>query len=397
MESQADAMVVESEIYEGKVAEDMAQSGFYDFKLLKTTAYAVLYRASKAGKYFFIKTTKDNSDQQMAMLRREYELSIGCDHPHIVHVYTYEENLPVGVGIVMEYIEGRTLADYLSEDPSMGDLHRLFEELLSAVGYLHKRGVIHNDLKPENILITSADNTLKLIDFGLADNNAQFAMRRLGCTPQYASPELQAQSSVIDARSDIYSLGILMGVMFGGKHHRIAEKCRRIEPSGRYDNIISLQHAWRHRNDLQKVALGVVAIVVFLLPFLLLGQTRLVEHREMKMKERLFVQIEQDVEQIYAIAADSITRAVYYEFADNHILSFWESLASYQSERIAPIDDVELNALANNVYLHRVNRCHNALWEQARALPILYKSNLSAEELQFYTELITTRQPYRPY
>ena len=161
-------MTTESEIYESNANEIIAESGFYDFKLLRTTTYAMLYRARKAGKYFLVKTTKDNSERQLSMLRREYELSIGCDHSNIVHIYTFEENMSVGAGIIMEYIEGFTLSEYLAKNPTVADCNRIFEELLSCVGYLHKRGIIHNDLKPENILITRTDNTLKLIDFAVA-------------------------------------------------------------------------------------------------------------------------------------------------------------------------------------------------------------------------------------
>ena len=389
--------MIESEIYERGATNVVAECGFYDFKLLKTTAYAMLYRASKAGKYFLIKTTKDNSERQVAMLRREYELSIGCDHPNIVHIYTFEENLSVGTGIVMEYIEGRTLAEYLNEKTSVADRNRLFVELLSAVGYLHKRGVIHNDLKPENILVTRADNTLKLIDFGLADNDAQFAMRTLGCTPQYASPELRSQSGEIDARSDIYSIGILMGDMFLGKHRRIAKRCQNLNPAKRYENTTALQLAWVHRTRPLKVVLGVVATLIFVLPMLLFGQMKIGEYNKVKMREQLFAKIEDDVENIYSIVADSISRAIYYEFANNHIVSFWEELAKYQKEHIATIADAELNTLATNVYTHAVNRCHNNLWKQAETLPYLYRSSISPDELMFYNSLLVTRKPYRPY
>ena len=390
-------MKIESEIYDGKIATHIAQDGFYDFKLLKATAYATLYRASKAGKYFLVKTTKDNSEQQLAMLKREYELSIGCDHPHIVHIYTWEENLPIGAGIVMEYIEGRMLAEYLAENPPMTDRRRIFEELLSAVGYIHKRGVIHNDLKPGNILITRANNTLKLIDFGLADNDSQFAMRTLGCTPQYASPELRTQSRVIDARSDIYSIGVIMNDIFGGRYHNIAKRCLNINPDKRYENITALQLAWAHRLRPLKAILSIMATFIFALPLILFGQTKVAEHNKTKEQEQLFVKIECEVETIYAITADSISRAVYYEFANNHIVSFWEELAKYQSEHIVSIADAELNTLATNVYTHTLNKYHNRLWEQTNALPMMHKSKLPLDEQKFYNALLQERKPYRPY
>ena len=349
MFSQIDTMTIESKIYEGSTTSSVEKCGFYDFKLLKTTTYATLYRASKAGKYFLIKTTKDNSERQLAMLRREYELSIGCDHPNIVHIYTFEKNIPVGEGIIMEYIEGRTLAEYLAEHPAIVDRRRIFDGLLSAVGYLHQRGIIHNDIKPENILITRADNTLKLIDFGLADNDVHFAMRTLGCTPQYASPELRTQSRVIDARSDIYSIGVIMNDIFGGRYHNIAKRCRNINHDKRYENITALQLAWAHRLHPLKAILSIMATFIFALPLILFGQTKVAEHNKTKEQEQLFAKIECEVETIYAITADSISRAVYYEFANNHIVSFWEELAKYQQEHIVTIPDAELNTLATNV------------------------------------------------
>ena len=390
-------MEIESEIYESMATETMVQDGFYDFKPLKTTAYATLYRASKAGKRFLVKTTKDNSEHQLAMLQREYELSIDCDHPHIVHIYTLEQHLPIGCGIVMEYIEGRTLAEYLTENPSKADRERIFAELLSAVNYLHKRGVTHNDLKPENILITRTDNTLKLIDFGLADNDANFVLRTLGCTPRYASPELRAQSHAIDARSDIYSVGVLMGEIFGGKHRGIAKKCRNTDPDKRYENTTALQLAWTHRHRPLKVVAGIVASLVFMFPLLLFGESKLAEYNKIKVREQLFAKIEGDIESLYAITADSISCALYYEFANNNIVSFWEALAKYQQEHIATISDAELNTLATTVYTHAVNRCYNNLLEQAKALPIMPREGLSADEHIFYNSLLAKRKPYRSY
>ena len=389
-------MVEESKIFGGAPEKGDTTQGFHDFKLLKTTANASLHLAFKAGKRFLIKTTKDNSGRQNAMLHREYELSIGCDHPHLVHIYTIED-LPFGTGLVMEYIEGRPLDKYLSENPSKKERERIFSELLAAVCYLHKRGVIHNDIKPENILITHADNSLKLIDFGLADSDAEYAMRTLGCTPRYASPELQAQSREIDARSDIYSIGLLMREIFGTRYHRISERCCRANAEDRYENISALQHAWQNHNRPQRVLLGVIASLIFILPLLLWGQTKLAEQNKTKEREQLFVRIERDVERIYTLASDSISRAVYYEFANNHIVSFWEELAKYQQKHIVTISDAELNTLATNVYTHTVNKYNNKLWDMAKALPIIHREGISIDELMFYDSLLTKRQPYHSY
>ena len=423
-------MQEESNIFAVAPEKGDGEQGFHDFKLLKTTANASLYLAFKAGKRFLIKTTKDNTEQQGKMLYREYQLSIGCDHPHLVHIYTVEEGLPFGTGLVMEYIEGRTLDKYLAEKPSKKERERIFSELLSAVGYLHKRGVIHNDLKPENILVTHADNSLKLIDFGLADSDAEYALRTLGCTPRYASPELQARAEAIDARSDIYSVGVLMQEIFGTSS--ISARCTKANPEKRYANIAALQRAWQNRKLPQKVLLGVVAAVILALPFIFFGQTKLAErneriereqlsqqierevervntiatdleqerraeHNEINEREEFLRQIERKVERTYAIAADSVAREVYYEFAICHFEVLSEELSRYQSEHIATIADAEFNNLATNHYIHTLNKHNDRLMEQIYSLPKIFGSDLPMEEKNFYFSLLEERKPYRPY
>lgn len=257
-----------SDLFTTKAESHPVVNGYHDPILLIVTTYASLYRITKSGRYFLIKTTKDNSPRARAMLRREYELSIGCDHPHLVHVYLFEEESPVGPGIVMEYIEGRTLDCFLAENPAWSVRRRIFEELLSVVEYLHKHGIVHNDLKPENILITRNGDRLKLIDFGLSDNDAQL-LRTPGCTPQYASPELLSGVLQPDLRSDIYSIGRLMQLIFAGKYRGIVRRCLQPDRERRFENVGSLAHRWRRRNRPWHLLLATVGVILILLPSLL--------------------------------------------------------------------------------------------------------------------------------
>ena len=289
-------------------------NGYHDPILLITTAYASLYRISKSGRYFLIKTTKDNSPQARAMLRREYELSIGCDHPHLVHVYIFEEETPVGAGIVMEYIEGRTLDRFLVENPAPAVRRRVFGELLAVVEYLHKHGIIHNDLKPENILITRNGDNLKLIDLGLSDNDAQYLCRTPGCTPEYASPELLSGSIQPDLRSDIYSIGRLMQLLFGEKYARIVRRCLQTDRNRRFENVESLQRRWQQHNRPWHIMLAVVVMILFLLPSLLYlnerrSRTKFLraEARRIEQSDSIYLHLKQ-VKARYEFLTDSIER-----------------------------------------------------------------------------------------
>ena len=240
-------------------------NSYSDVILLREGAMSRLYRVSKAGKYLVIKTTKDNSAMQLAMLKREYELSIKLDHYHLPHFYTYDTNTPVGPGFVMEYIDGRNLTQFLSENPTIDTRRRVFRQLLDVVAYIHKNGIIHNDLKPENILISRTNDDVKLLDFGFCNSDAHYLTKNLGGTREFASPELIAQSDHIDARSDIYSLGRLMELIFPYNYRSYSKKCLRKNPEERWENVDQLIRAWRRSSHpiyliLIAVLIGVVTI-----------------------------------------------------------------------------------------------------------------------------------------
>lgn len=211
------------------------------YVLLSVIREGRLYLAAKAGKRFVLKTS-DGSARGLEQLKREYELSIGLSHPGLAYVFTYEASSPAGPCIVQEYVDGETLTDWLGHNPSVRERRRIFSELLSVTAYLHQKGIIHNDLKPGNILISRSSSSLKLIDLGFADDDT-FAQKALGGTRSYASPELLAGGRV-DARSDIYSLGTLLGELFPGRYGRIVRRCHQEDPGKRYASAEALRKAW---------------------------------------------------------------------------------------------------------------------------------------------------------
>ncbi len=361
MTDKTSVMAKESGIFEKEIFLQKDNDNFHDYKLLKTTAYSKLWRVSRDGKYFLIKTTKDNSEYQQKMLRREYEISIGCDNPNIVHVFTYERNLPEGEGIVMEYIEGRTLDEFLLEKPSLKSKQRIFGELLSAVNYLHKRGIIHNDLKPENILITRVDNTLKIIDFGLADNDAFYVLKTLGCTQRYASPELLSQDvrtriatskQKIDARSDIYSIGIIMREIFDGRYKRIINKCIKENVGSRYSDISSLQRKWNDRNKVWKYLAVIVILLVAAFPTYLYLSEENAEKKEIAVKEAQITEIKSDVRAFFEVYINELNSHTdtegYIELSEYAKLmtEFAEEYTQYMNDKVYSLTDYELKQRA---------------------------------------------------
>lgn len=305
--------MIESESFR-PISEELDYSGQYtDVELIATTAHARLYRMRRAGRLFMAKTTVSNDARSLELLQREYELTLGLSHPHIIHVYTYEANTPVGSAIIMEYVDGRTLTEYLAERPDTMVRQRVFEQLLSATAYLHKAGVLHNDLKPDNILITRANHDVRLIDFGFADDDSHYMHRAMGGTRGYASPELAVQVHAIDTRSDIYSLGCIMQQLFPGRYRRIVHRCLHPDRAHRHADVEALAKAWHHRRrPLQWAAMLVIATLILLPTLLYIGEreqrkqyVQTVE-REQLLADSLFQVLETSYEEHFRLTLDSI-------------------------------------------------------------------------------------------
>lgn len=149
---------------------------------------------------------------------QEYEIVAGLNHPNIVRIYD------LGVAddhayIAMEHFPAGDLRQRMKSPMTPAIALRFLEQMASALEAIHAVGVLHRDLKPANVMLR-ADGSLCLIDFGLAKANEMDAeltgTREIFGTPYYMSPE-QGHAELIDARSDLYSLGIVFYEMLIGR------------------------------------------------------------------------------------------------------------------------------------------------------------------------------------
>src|SRR5215211_6263433 len=165
------------------------------------------------------------SEEFVHRFRREAKFLAQLQHPHILPVFDYGESDGYPY-IVMPFIVSGTLTDILhTQRLSLPEVRRIITQIGDALSYAHGRGMIHRDIKPSNILIDESGNCL-LTDFGLARMaEAAEKLTTSGTvmgTPAYMSPE-QGMGSSVDARSDLYSLGIILYEMVTGRVPYTAE------------------------------------------------------------------------------------------------------------------------------------------------------------------------------
>ena len=158
-----------------------------------------------------------SDDQFVERFRREAQNAAGLSHPNIVSIYDRGEAEGTYY-IAMEYIEGRTLKELLvARGPSpLGIAIDYTRQILSALRFAHRNGIVHRDIKPHNVIV-DGEGRVKVMDFGIARAGAS-QMTEAGSiigTAQYLSPE-QARGAPVDQTSDLYSTGIVLYELLTG-------------------------------------------------------------------------------------------------------------------------------------------------------------------------------------
>jgi serine/threonine-protein kinase len=193
--------------------------------LIAESGMATVYRATdqRTGLEVALKVPHQAMESDPVLFerfKREEEIGTRLVHPNIMAVYANPGRSRMYM--VMEWCEGKLLRKILLDDGKLPQSRAIHITLgiLHALKYIHKEGVVHRDLKPENIMVGPNDG-IKLIDFGIASSEGAKRLTYAGFTqaigtPDYISPE-QVKGKRGDARSDLYSTGIMLYEMLSGK------------------------------------------------------------------------------------------------------------------------------------------------------------------------------------
>ena len=292
---------------------DISDSGFVnmedfssewsDITLLQQRRQNTIYTAKRYGKRYLLKAISPEY-QSLTDIRllqeKEFALGISLSHPNIAETYALEEMPEIGRCIVMEYVDGMTLAEWLSTSPSRAQRERVLAQLLEVLEYIHSLQLVHHDLKSSNILITRNGQNVKLIDFGLSDTDST--------------------SENNDASIDIQLFGNILALLFPNRYRAIARACQQ----GKYVNIAALKQAFHRRQIWQKSMPYIVSLICMILCALLLFQRASIKLREQQMIAAINHHVNQEISKLQQ-AAD--TCDTYFEFVQTNYPTLWNETA----------------------------------------------------------------------
>ena len=222
----------------------------------------ILYKARCGTKYVILKTTREKDAMLCEILRREYEIGKTLSHASVVSTIDFDENTPVGPAIVLEYIDGITLREYLSkcQKGRANNVH-ILHDILDGIDFLHHCGILHNDIKPDNIIINKLGYA-RIIDFGLSSSYDSIYSGVIGGSEGYSAPEILNGNGHAGAPSDIYSLGLIIRELSPKKYKKISAKCTQIDPSLRYQSIGKLKKAIILADSKPYLITSIIAIAI---------------------------------------------------------------------------------------------------------------------------------------
>ena len=274
-----------------------------DITLLQQRRQNTIYTAKRYGKRYLLKgiSPEYQSLTDIRLLQeKEFSLGISLSHPNIAETYSLEEVPEIGRCIVMEYVDGMTLAQWLNSSPSRAQRERVLAQLLEVMEYIHGLQLVHNDLKSSNILITRNGQNVKLIDFGLSDTDSTSDTNNTG--------------------TDIQLFANILTLLFPKRYRPIARACQH----GQYANIAALKQAFHRRHIWQKSLPYIVSLICVIVCSMLLLRNRTQQLREQAMLDVVNHHVEM---KIYELQCSADTFTTYLEFSQKHYGTIWKETA----------------------------------------------------------------------
>ena len=180
-------------------------------------------------------------------LRNEVSILAGLHHPNIIKIYETYEN-PISFYMVMQYCSGGTLQSRIANNLEFTERNAaiIMKQIIRAIRYLHRKGIVHRDVKPENFLYhrKKENSKLKLIDFGLSQKQGKWfkSMSDVVGTPYYLAPELI--QGKYNEKCDVWSIGVIMYLLIAGKLPFYDDNSELLMYKIKYSEITYFDNVW---------------------------------------------------------------------------------------------------------------------------------------------------------
>ena len=202
-------------------------TGMTDVEILHISKVNIIARGRRYGRLWLLKGLRPElrtSNVNRRRLQKEFEIHSRLLDHRVAQVVGFENIGDLGMCIIEEWIEGKTLGQLLQQGQlTKTERHAIMRDIIRAVGYIHSRGVVHRDLKPDNVIIRDAGGGAVIIDFGLADTDDYAELKQAAGSPGYISPEQKCDGTA-KTSDDIYSLGVIMKQLCPD-YSSIADRC----------------------------------------------------------------------------------------------------------------------------------------------------------------------------
>ena len=274
-----------------------------DITLLQQRRQNTIYTAKRYGKRYLLKgiSPEYQSLTDIRLLQeKEFSFGISLSHSNIAETYSLEDVQELGRCIVMEYVDGLTLAEWIKTSPSRAQRERVLAQLLEVLESIHSLQLVHHDLKSSNVLITRNGQNVKLIDFGLSDTDST--------------------SDSNDASIDLQLFGNILALLFPKRYRSIVRACQQ----GSYPNIAALKQALHRQHIWRKSMPYLISIICVIICSLLLFQRVSIKVRERKMIETINYHVNLKITKLQS-SADTLS--TYLEFSQKNYGTIWQETA----------------------------------------------------------------------
>ncbi|MBR4391063.1 MAG: serine/threonine protein kinase [Bacteroidales bacterium] len=265
-----------------------------------------LFTANYNGRKVIIKTLKAayaQDAQSRKDLKKEYELTSELDHKFIRKALGFETIQGLGDCIILEYIDGKSLAEHVRVGTlNEKQIKNILVDLCDGLNYMHQRMIVHCDLKPENIIVSANDCRAKIIDIGLPETEYKTDRELLIKENEFIAPEL-IKGEECDPRSDVYSLGKIIEFISErdllSQFSSVATHCTQFSREQRFDNIMEVRSLLTKGFSVVKIILLILLLAAVAVAAYIYVP-KIIEKNRAEKAERLAVDFSHEMDKINA-------------------------------------------------------------------------------------------------